>query len=338
MKAVRRSRRRLPSRAQLARGLSTVLRSSPSANGAVKILDRKANPYESTFPSEIVTCHVAGNGARLRLFIKYGTEEFDGGFGHRGDVSYEARVYRDVLQPLRTTTPTFYGLYRDGGSGTPWLITEYLRGVQSSHSHDPNATVRAAEWIGRFHAAFERRQRDAQLRFLRRYDRAYYLGWARRTDELFAPFKGRFPWLSPMCREFRTLVPRLLAAPKTVIHGEYFGLNIIYRNGTCGTTDWQSAAIAPGEIDLASVTHSWPRELVRKSERAYVRARWPQGAPEEFEDILDAARVYMNLRWLGDPGLMTPRFGPSGRPVAPTRAKKFLKELYLVGEKLGVIS
>ena len=330
--------RRLPSRAQLARGLSSVLGSRRSVAGPVTVLDRKPNPYESTFPSEIVTCRLAGNGGRLRLFIKYGTKEFDGVYGHRGDVSYEAKVYRDVLQPLRTSTPTFYGLYRDQNGGVPWLIIEYLKGVQSSHSHDPNATVRAAEWIGAFHAANEPRLREAGVKFLRRYDAPYYLGWARRTDRLFAYVRDRVPWLSPMCREFRALVPRLLAAPKTVIHGEYFGLNIIYRNGICGTTDWQSAAIAPGEIDLASVTHSWPPEIVRKSERAYIRSRWPEGAPDDFEDILEAARVYMNLRWLGDPSLMVPRVGSSGRPIPPRKAKKFLKELGGIAEKIGVVA
>src|SRR5207249_5651990 len=135
----------------------------------------------------------------------------------------------------------------------------------------------------------------------------------------------------------RALVPRLLAAPKTVIHGEYFGLNIIYRNGICGTTDWQSAAIAPGEIDLASVTHSWPPEIVRKSERAYIRSRWPEGAPDDFEDILEAARVYMNLRWLGDPSLMSRLFSPHGEFIPSDKFKRMIKGLYSAGRRTGLV-
>ena len=332
------SRSRFPGTARLTAGLATVFRTNGTANGGVTVLGRQRNPYESTFPTEIVTCRVGGNGTPLRLFIKYGTKQFDGVYGHRGDVSYEARVYREVLHPLHISTPTFYGVYRDKTTGVPWLVIEYLKGgIQTSHSHDPNAMVRAARWIGRFHAANRRRVPSERLRFLRTYDEAYYAGWALRTKELFAPLENRLPWLLPLCDDFGTSISRLLEAPRTVIHGEYFGLNVIYQNGTSWPADWQSAAIAPGEIDLASLTHSWPRPIVRKCEREYARSRWPDGVPDDFLENLEAARMYMNFRWLGDPGLMTRRFGPSGRPMIPKKAKKFIKELHAVAERLGRI-
>src|SRR5206468_4732265 len=56
-----------------------------------------------------------------------------------------------------------------------------------------------------------------------------------------------------------------------------------------------------------SLTHSWPRPIVRKCEREYARSRWPDGVPDDFLENLEAARMYMNFRWLGDPGLMTQR-------------------------------
>src|SRR3989475_13312309 len=180
--------------------------------------------------------------------------------------------------------------------------------------------------MGRFPPTTGPRARDRSLAFLRKDDGAYSRGWPRRTDRNFAPGYRRFPWIAPMCRKFESRVPILLDAPQTVIHGEYFGQNIVYRNGTSWPADWQSTAIAPGEIDLASLTHSWPKALVRRCEREYRKARWPDGAPDDFPEILEAARVYMNFRWLGDPSLMTPQFGPGGRPAVPKRAKKFLKE------------
>ena len=330
------SRSGFPGTERLSAGLGAIFRSNGTPNAGVTILARQRNPYESTFPTEIVTCRVEGTGSPLRLFIKYGTKRFDGVFGHRGDVSYEARVYRDVLHPLRTSTPTFYGVFHDGRTGVPWLVIEYLKGgIQSSHSRDPNAMVRAARWIGRFHAANRRRVSSERLRFLRAYDETYYAGWALRTEELFSRLENRFPWLLPLCDDFGDFIPRLLAAPRTVIHGEYFGLNIIYQNGTSWPADWQSAAIAPGEIDLASLTHSWPRPVVRKCEREYARSRWSDGVPDDFMENLEAARLYMNFRWLGDPGLMAPQFGPSGRPIIPKRAKKFIKELHAVAVRLG---
>ena len=333
-----RSSSKFPDQGRLATGLAAVFRTNGTANERVTVLRRQPNPYQSTSPTEIVTCHVGGNGTPLRVFIKYGTRTFESVYGHRGDVGYEARVYRDVLRPLRTSTPTFYGVYRDGTAGVPWLVIEYLKGgIQSSHSRDPNATVRAARWIGRFHAANRRRYPSARLKFLRTYDAAYYAGWARRTKELFGHLQNRLPWLLDLCDEFGTFIPRLLEAPRTVIHGEYFGLNIIYQNRICWPADWQSAAIAPGEIDLASLTHSWPRPLVRKCEREYRRSRWPEGAPDDFPKILEAARLYMNFRWLGDPTLMTPQLGRGGRPMVPKKAKKFLKELHAVGERVGLV-
>jgi thiamine kinase-like enzyme len=64
--------------------------------------------------------------------------------------------------------------------------------------------------------------------------------------------------------------------------------------------DWESAAIAPGEIDLAALTERWAPEFAARAERAYVRSRWPGGSPQVFETTLAAARIYLYLRWLGD--------------------------------------
>src|SRR5206468_11924059 len=85
----------------------------------------------------------------------------------------EARVYRDVLQPLRMSTPTFYGLYETGTPGVAWLIIEYVKGgIRTSQCPDPKAMIQAARWIGRFHSANERRPRSRSLAFLRNYDEA----------------------------------------------------------------------------------------------------------------------------------------------------------------------
>jgi hypothetical protein len=111
----------------------------------------------------------------------------------------------------------------------------------------------------------------------------------------------------------------------------------VYQRGTSWPADWQSAAVAPGEIDLAALTHSWPRSVVARCERAYRASRWPGGTPRDFGEILEAARLYMNLRWLGDPGLMSPQSGPRGRPIVPKRSKKFIKELHALGMRLGLV-
>ncbi len=328
---------------KLAAALSTLLRHNGYIARNLTVLEREPNPYGSTFPTEVVTCRADGGVRTLRLFVKYGTTEFDSVYGHRGDVSYEAKVYREVLQPLRTSTPSFYGVHMEDTSNAPWLIVEYLaRGSPASSSRDPKAMGRSARWIGKFHAANEKRVHSPRLRFLHRYDSDYYAGWARRTRKLFSQsrLRMRFPWLVPLCDEFERLIPRLLRAPPTVIHGEYFGSNIVYQHGVSRPVDWQSAAIAPGEIDLASLTHSWPKLIVQSCEREYARTRWPTGAPDGFEETLGVARVHVNLRWLGDPGLMSQLVARRGQPLVSNNvilAMQAVLHLHSVGEKLGLL-
>ncbi len=328
----------LPSLDRLTAGLATALRPDGSAE-RVTVLARERNRDESTFPTEIVTCRVGRNRSPLRLFIKYGTSHFNRAFGHRGDVAFEARVYRDVLQPLRMSTPTFYGLYETGTPGVAWLIIEYVKGgIRTSQCPDPKAMIQAARWIGRFHAANERRPRSRSLAFLRRYDEAYYRGWPQRTERACAPYRTVFPWVAPMCREFRRRIPTLVEAPHTVIHGEYFGANILYQNGTSRPLDWQSTAVAPGEIDLVSLTHSFPTPVQERCVREYTKSRWPGGAPEAFDEIVAAARLYVDFRWLGDPKRIVLPIGRTGNRLLRKRARRFLKDLHDAETTLAVDS
>src|SRR5438132_12962708 len=156
--------------------------------------------------------------------------------------------------------------------------------------------ISASIWIGKFHAVNEKRLLSPGLKFLHRYDRKYYIGWARRTNRLFSNLQPRFPWLPTVCKEFGTLLPVLLKrATLTVIHGEYYSPNALYQDGICSPVDWQSAAIAAGEVDLASLTHSRPRQMMQKCEREYGESRWPKGAPAAYGEIHEVARFYLNF-------------------------------------------
>lgn len=331
----------LPSSKRLASGLAKAFKGSGFGNGGITLLDRRPNPYNSTFPTEIITCH-NGHDSILRLFIKYGTRTRNNAFGHRGDVSYEAKVYRDVLGPLKTTTPAFYGSFRDKREHSDWLVIEYLPGGhRASWTRDPKAMIGSAQWIGKFHAANEKRVSNGKLKFLRTYDHDYYVGWAHRTRQFFEyrnlRLKARFPWIPDVCAKFEESLPILLEAPRTVIHGECFGSNIVYQNGTSRPIDWQSAAIAPGEIDLASLTLAWPKPFVKRLEKEYEKSRWPDGAPDRFRYSLEIARLYMGLRWLGDPRLMSQWFKPQKKFVIPKDPRRIIAELHSVGRRLGTI-
>ena len=66
------------------------------------------------------------------------------------------------------------------------------------------------------------------------------------------------------------------------------------------TADWESVALAAGEIDLANLTWGWEDDVALHCERQYSLARWPDGEPDDFAMRLAAARVFVHLRWLGD--------------------------------------
>ena len=76
--------------------------------------------------------------------------------------------------------------------------------------------------------------------------------------------------------------------------------------------DWESAAVAEGLIDLACLTDGWESKIADVCMATYIRTRWPEGAPAEFARVLNAARLYMAVRWLGDDPDFTRRAGARG--------------------------
>lgn len=168
------------------------------------------------------------------------------------------------------------------------------------------AMIQAAHWIGRFHAETRRRLTAEPLPFLRNYGPEHYRALIRRTLELSASLHERFGWLPPLCHRCEEFLPATLATDPTVIHGEYYPPNILVRRGVVYPVDWESAAIAAGEIDLACLTEKGSPKVERLCRRAYQQARWPEGPPADFEKRLLAARIYVLFRELADePNLPT---------------------------------
>ncbi|TMQ02053.1 MAG: hypothetical protein E6L09_00560 [Verrucomicrobia bacterium] len=211
----------------------------------------------------------------------------------RGGLAYETEVYRLVLAPLKSTTPKFFGAWKSAAGDNTWLVLEYmedaklLRDLHLDVNTEPQPTemglaarwignFHAGAWIGNFHAANQARVATGRLPFLNRYGPSYYAGWARRTCEFAGRLNRQFPALARVCQQSGELLAPLLAAQPTVIHGEYYENNILPRERTVCPADRESAAIGPGEIDLAALTDgAWAAELVRQCEEEYLRARWP---------------------------------------------------------------
>src|SRR6266545_7007138 len=274
----------------------------------VRVVKRALPRFMSTFPNEIVTCQLP-DGRKQRVFIKYGAGHSHDCFGHRGDLPYEAEVYRRLLQPLPEFKPRCLGVYIDPETGDTSLFLQFVYGFKrlsdiswKRSKRQPRTMAKTARWLAGFHNDQQSLVRQASHSFLKRYVADYYQGWAQRTLEYARPLLSRYPWLTELQRAGDAWFAPLLSATPTVIHGEFYAKTVLVRGETLFMVDWESAAIAPGEIDLAALTdgEGWPGWLVRRCEANYARVRWPEGVPAEFKPTLTAARLYMHLRWLGD--------------------------------------
>lgn len=297
----------------------------------VAITARESNPHTSTYPSEILTCQLA-DGSEKRFLCKYSNGHSHYAYGHRGGLAYEAKVYRNVLQTSSVSIPAFYGLHKDEITNQTWIIIEYIdNSVQVRYSQDRNLDrtlmVEAAHWLGRFHKVNESRLSPDSIPFLHRHDADYYLGWADRTSRFAGPLHQGFPWLATLCTRFEEVVEILLEPPAIIVHGEYYPNNILFRQGTIYPVDWESTAVAIGEIDFASLTEHWPSAVVERCKAEYLSARWLGATPADFEKKLDVAKLYWRFRWLGE------------RPDWTTEEKSRwrFEDLRVLGERLGLI-
>jgi Phosphotransferase enzyme family len=269
-------------------------------NAKVTLLKREKNIQESTFPSEVVTCRTEC-GHNFKLMFKYYSERGNEAFGHRGGVKYEADVYQYLLGDCPATLPQHYGIYKEKSGDYASLILEFLdKSVRVNKSSDPMAMRKAARWVGEFHMLNQTRINDPKLDFLKKYNAEYYFGWSKRTMH-YARKVNRAPsWLRQVCDRFDQVVELLTSAEQTIIHGEYSPKNILIYGGKIYPVDWESAAIAPGEIDLALLTDQWPEDSKRALENEYLVARWPDEKNNGFDKMMCASRIYVQLRWLGN--------------------------------------
>jgi hypothetical protein len=308
--------------------LTTRLNQLPGEDGfvprPVTVLSRKENLYASTFPSEVVTCRLA-DGQERRLLCKYAAGRNHDAHGHRGGVRYEAKVYRRVLRALGASVPRCYEASEGAFAEDAWLILDYLdQGVRLSDIGEKDALLCAARWCGHFHAAAATWLAERPRPGLTVYGAAYYRKWAQRALQAADSGRDR-PWLQSLCARWEEASGPLLAAA-TFIHGEFYPHNILVHGEDVYPVDWESAAIAAGEIDLAAVTEGWPEKYVAECMREYRRVRWPEEAPADFERALLAAQLYLMFRWLG-----------GEQEIAPQDTEWCLERARTRGERLGLI-
>jgi len=216
-------------------------------------------------------------------------------------VGHEIATYRHILAQTNKFRPRFYGGYTDSETGQYWLFLEYLDGsLRVGKLNDPVAMAETARWIAQFHVTSQRLLNNERLRFLKRYDKEYYLAWISRTVDFAGPNYRKSSWLHHLYARAEDFLSPLLNSVPVIIHGEYYQHNILFHQGRVCPIDWESAAVGEGLIDLASLTDGWESKIADVCTATYVRTRWPKGAPAQFKRVFQAARLYMTARWLGD--------------------------------------
>ncbi|HEX5268010.1 MAG TPA: hypothetical protein VFW24_14690 [Acidimicrobiales bacterium] len=275
-----------------------------SGHGGARLVAVDQVVRRSTHPTLVAVVRT-GAGTELSLFVKHGRSTPGQRLPNapRGGLVREAAVYREILASVDSSAPRFHGTYTDE-TGETWLFVEHVEAAcRVAESADETAPARTMRWLGRFHARAEPLLGRARLLGLPRQGAASGLEWAERAVDFSRELHGDYPWLDGLRSEVVDLLMPLRDLPETVIHFEFVPDNVLHAGHRVVPVDWESAAIGPGVLDLAFFTDDWAGAAL---EDDYIAARWAGGpAPAGFPDALAAARLFMNLRWLGDDPEMT---------------------------------
>ena len=229
----------------------------------------------------------------------------DPGSGRR-----EMQMYRQILSRERFGTPELYAFRWEPERGIYWLFLEDAGSLWLNSTGDFDLWLAAARWAARFHAA-ARLLPESQTRFLPRFDDARYRQCAGSIREKLrdAGAEDRL-LLEHALERYETVLGRFSELPVSVIHGEYFGKNVLVREGSpdhpLAVVDWESAVIGPCYLDLVSLTAGkWGARPEQKEalQRAYFdeyRTGTGQSLDwQSFRQDLGDLELYQALSWLG---------------------------------------
>lgn len=278
----------------------------------IRALRREFLSTSSSFRTERLLVSL-DRGKPLRVFFKDLNPEnqmekaralrpFDHEAGHR-----ELQMYQSVLSPERFGTLHLYASRWEPESGRFWV---FLEDAGRTLLHDYLYLARwiaAARWAARFHAA-TRGMPDAQTRFLPQHDRGHYERCVERVERILPNLDARERALVEEglgC--FGDRMEWLSSLPRCVIHGQYFGENIMWRRAKAAqriaVIDWETAALGPGTFDLVSLSSGkWTKQQRQAMWSAYAEEfQVATGAPVDrkaFRRELAGVALHHALEWL----------------------------------------
>ena len=219
----------------------------------------------------------------------------------------ELQMYRSVLSPERFGTLHLYASRWEPDRGLLWIFLEDGGRTVLHNFLDLPRWTAAARWAARFHAA-TRMLPEARTSFLPRYDHAHYRACADRVGTLVPNLEAREREVVTRGLDcYAECVDRLGALPRCVIHGQFFGKNVMLRRGNAArrivVIDWETAALGPGLFDLVSLTSGkWTEEQRHAMWVAYFEQyQADTGRPMEwktFRHELACVALYQSLVWL----------------------------------------
>ena len=271
-------------------------------------IDRKPLARASTFAAERVTVTLR-NGTSRVIFFK------DLSRTARGRAASDSRlergrreltVYRHLLAGRRFDTPSLLGWQWQRERGRCWLLLEWAPGQPLSRAASLQAWNAAARWAARFHVG-SRGARHVELACVPRLEALEYgVCVERLQSRLHDVPPPDQALLERSLRRFEELKGCVAELPHSFIHGELFPANIILRgDGTAAESitvvDWETAALGPGYLDLASlVTAHAPdarEELLRAYFDEYAAVGGERMAPGQFRDGFRVMEFVHAMKW-----------------------------------------
>jgi aminoglycoside/choline kinase family phosphotransferase len=275
-------------------------------------LDRAQCQHESTFHGEHLVVRFE-NGESLRVFLKDLSPQHQIEQARKVRCSdtpasnQELRVYQTILSRLALGTPELYAFRWNQDRGIYWM---FLEDTGSSRLRDCRNFMRwmpAAQWAARFHAA-TRNLPASQTDFLPSYNAAHFRRCAANIQKALPDLESKDRQLIGRAyNHFESRIDWLNGLSRSVIHGQFFGKNIMLRPKThehhIAVIDWETAALGPSLFDLVSVSSG--RWTVRERESMW-RAYFDQYQAEtglalnwdSFCLELREIELYQALEWL----------------------------------------
>jgi len=220
----------------------------------------------------------------------------------------EMLMYRNILSTLNLGTPLLYGFRWEPKENLYWLFLENTGPKRLSRLGDFSLWVDATRWAARLHAIDPDAIRD-EAAFLHSYDSAHFSECGRKLEVAMTGFSHeQQALLSQALDRYYEILDDLCALPQHLIHGEYFGKNVMIRPGEANKTiaviDWETAAFGPRGVDIVSITAGrWTPDQRAAMCQAYIE----QYAIETGQQLdlavlameLEQVALYRTLWWLG---------------------------------------